>query len=180
MLRTRPATHSNSFGRGINASVRGSNSSKRGNSTGHVSRVLDNGDSTTGNLPSSDDMRSDSMRSASRITTPNPGIGRSPTVPAPPLQIGRSQTMPPPPLQKRPHEMDEGDEVGKKGRSDYWYYRDDCELGKDSGLLWANTTRRPTNVSSPAHEMVLRHAKQVLLAQIFSGGGPKLDDGRMC
>jgi hypothetical protein len=28
--------------------------------------------------------------------------------------------------------------------------------------------------------MVLRHAKQVLLAQIFSGRGPKLNDGRMC
>ena len=52
--------------------------------------------------------------------------------------------------------------------------------GKDSGLLWANTTCRPTDVSSSAHEMVLKHAKQVLLAQIFSGGGPKLDDGRMC
>jgi hypothetical protein len=46
-------------------------------------------------------------------------------------------------------------------------------------LLWANTTCRPTKVSSPPHEVVLREAKHVLVAQIFSGGGPKLPDGRM-
>jgi hypothetical protein len=94
-------------------------------------------------------------------TTPNPGIPRRPTAA---------------PVQKRPNEMDEVDDLRHtKRRSSHWEYRDGCDV-----LLWANTTRRPTEVSSPPHEAVLREAKHVLVARIFSGGGPKLPDGRMC
>lgn len=76
----------------------------------------------------------------------------------------------------RPNETVEADNVvHKRRRASYWEYRDNS-----SGLLWANTTRRPTEASSPAHELVLREAKQVLVARIFSGQGPQLSDGRMC
>ena len=72
--------------------------------------------------------------------------------------------------------MDEGDDVGhKKRRASYWEYYDDY-----SGLLWANTTRCSIKVSSPPHKAVLREAKHILVAQIFSGRGPQLPDGRMC
>jgi hypothetical protein len=87
-------------------------------------------------------------------TTPNPGILRRPIAP---------------PVQKRLNEIDEVKDLRHtKRRSSHWEYRDGCGV-----LLWANTTCCPTEVSSPPHEVVLREAKHVLVARIFSGGGCK-------
>jgi hypothetical protein len=70
-------------------------------------------------------------------TTPNPGIPRRPTAL---------------PVQKRPNEMDEGDDVRHTKRwSSHWEYRDGCGV-----LLWANTTRRPTELVATEIKWALR------------------------
>ena len=111
-------------------------------------------------------------------TTPNPGTPRRPTASAP-----APAPAPAPPVRKRQIEIDE--DLGKKRRSTYWDLRDDSDVRElchesDRGLLWGNTNRRPSDLSSPTHELVLRQAKQILVGRIFSGEGPQLYDGRMC